>query len=361
MPTIKGTASISSTSALNKLLRTTPFPPHFSTKVDTTKLHRGVLSHWIEQRIEEILGFEDEIVSSTATNLFLPEGSEDGKVMEVDPRKAQLDLVGFLGEKESAEFASELWEMMIDGANRKSGIPLILVEKKKEEMKRAREEQIRGSGGIHQGRGQVKRGVAGGDPEMNAFVREAARRAEMARAALANNNNNHAAGAGRQGAPEAEGPMAVPPSPSPPRERRKDNGRFKETNEYAKKNDYYIDRRGKLDEFGRRRGERPSQDDRKPGARSQQRKRSASPSRSRSRSLSSSRSRSYSCSSASYSVSPSPKKEHQRQDRSSSDRHRHGEKRRSDDRRRSGNRHRSRSISSDEGRNSRRDKKDGRR
>ncbi|KAL7521503.1 hypothetical protein ACHAWX_006174 [Stephanocyclus meneghinianus] len=361
MPTIKGTSSISSTSALNKLLRTTPFPPHFSTKVDTSKLHRGVLSHWIEQRIEEILGFEDEIVSSTATNLFLPEGTEDGKVIEVDPRKAQLDLVGFLGEKESAEFASELWEMMIDGANRKSGIPLILVEKKKEEMKRARDEQMRGGAGLHQGRGQVKRGVAGGDPEMNAFVREAARRAEMARAALANNNNNYAGGVGRHGAREAEEPMAVPPSPSPPRERTKDRNDRRRDDDYARRNDYYIDRRGELDEFGRRREDRSSHDDRKPEAKSQQRKRSASPSFSRSRSLSSSRSQSYSFSSASYSASPSPKKEHQRQDRGSSGRHRHREKKRSGDRRRSDKRHRSRSTSSDEGRKSRRDKKDGRR
>eukprot|EP00970_Alexandrium_tamarense_P016453 scaffold6568_cov171-Alexandrium_tamarense.AAC.1 len=33
--------------------------------------------------------------------------------MEVDPRRAQLDLAGSLGEKEAAEFVAELWSLMI--------------------------------------------------------------------------------------------------------------------------------------------------------------------------------------------------------------------------------------------------------
>jgi hypothetical protein len=50
---------------------------------------------------------EDEIVSSTAVHLFLPGGEDRGEVaaMEVDPRRAQLDLASFLGEKEAAKFS----------------------------------------------------------------------------------------------------------------------------------------------------------------------------------------------------------------------------------------------------------------
>jgi serine/arginine repetitive matrix protein 1 len=300
MPAIKGTASISSTHALSKLLRSTTFPPSFSTKVDTTKLHRGVLSHWIEQRITELLGFEDEIVSEMATNLFLPENNE-----EVDPRKAQLDLVGFLGEKEAAEFASELWEMMLDGSQRKSGIPLILVEKKKEEMKKARSE------GVSHGQGYGGRRVAGGPQggEMNAFVREANRRAEMARAALNHNN-----------VPEVV--KDAPPSPRQSREL------------------YTIDRTGMdrddnrnkegrgLDEFGRHLGDRDSN-------KMSRRKRSPSPSPSPS-----------SRSSGSYSSSSYPKRKESR-----------GDRRRDSSRRK---RSRSRSNSSEDVRRRRRDGKNRR-
>ena len=36
--------------------------------------------------------------------------------MEVDPRRAQLDLAGSLGEKEAAEFVAELWSLMRCGS-----------------------------------------------------------------------------------------------------------------------------------------------------------------------------------------------------------------------------------------------------
>ncbi|KAL3765660.1 hypothetical protein ACHAWO_003524 [Cyclotella atomus] len=284
MPAIKGTASISSTHALSKQLRTTTFPSHFSTKVNISKLHRGVLSHFIEQRITEILGFEDEIVSDTAINLFLPEDyGSDANKGDVDPRKAQLDLVGFLGEKESAEFASELWEMMIDGSQRQSGIPLILVEKKKEEMKRAREAG-------HSVAVAPKRGIAGGPQgaEMKSMVMEAARRAEMARAAL-----------GNPGREVSDRVQNVPPSPIgrdgelfiiDRTGRDVDRGHDDRYRDDRRHEGYRDDRRyedrgqsrGGLDEFGRQRGE--SSGDRK--SETQRRRRSPSPSRSRSRSSS---------------------------------------------------------------------------
>ena len=132
MPSIKGTASIASSHALQKQLRSTAFPANFSQKCNVSKVHRAVLTHWIERRVESILGFEDDIVSSTAVHLFLPEtgeeGSNRGDNWDVDPRRAQLDLAGFLGEAEAAEFASELWGMMLDAQSSPSGIPKVLVE-----------------------------------------------------------------------------------------------------------------------------------------------------------------------------------------------------------------------------------------
>ena len=141
MPSIKGTASIASSTAQQKQLRSTTFPTNFSSKCNINSVHRAVLTHWIENRVTEILGFEDDIVSSTAVHLFLPEANEDSGEIDVDPRKAQLDLAGFLGEKEAANFATELWTMMLDAQTSPSGIPKVLVEKKKEEMRKQREQQ----------------------------------------------------------------------------------------------------------------------------------------------------------------------------------------------------------------------------
>eukprot|EP00979_Chaetoceros_neogracilis_P008954 scaffold2012_cov181-Chaetoceros_neogracile.AAC.3 len=142
MPTIKGTASIASNAAQNKLLRSTKFPTSFATPVDLTKVNTAVVSQWIEKKIETLLGFEDEIVASMAINLFFPKLNDDSsggaasdvKYSKVDPRKAQLDLVGFLGEEESANFASLLWDMLLDAQSQPRGIPTKLIEEKKKEL-----------------------------------------------------------------------------------------------------------------------------------------------------------------------------------------------------------------------------------
>lgn len=89
MPTIKGTASVADSRARQKALKKTKFPRNFRTPVSLEKVNKPVLTQWIEQKVTSILGFEDEIVSSTAINLFLPSDNASP-----DPKKAQLDLAG---------------------------------------------------------------------------------------------------------------------------------------------------------------------------------------------------------------------------------------------------------------------------
>ena len=89
MPTVKGTASVSDSRARQKALRKTKFPRNFGTSVSLEKVNKPVLTQWIEQKVTSILGFDDEIVASTAINLFLPSDNASP-----DPKKAQLDLAG---------------------------------------------------------------------------------------------------------------------------------------------------------------------------------------------------------------------------------------------------------------------------
>lgn len=133
MPLIKGTASVADSRALTKALRSTKFPECFSTVVDLSKINKPVLAQWVENKITDILGFEDEIVQSTAVNMFLPSSAEE-TVLEVDPKKAQIDMAGFLGDEQAAKFAKELWEMMVDAQNSPMGIPTKLLEEKKKEL-----------------------------------------------------------------------------------------------------------------------------------------------------------------------------------------------------------------------------------
>jgi len=49
-----------------KLLKTRKWPKEFSKKVDISKVDMDVIEKWIEKKIEEILGFDDEIVVNLA-------------------------------------------------------------------------------------------------------------------------------------------------------------------------------------------------------------------------------------------------------------------------------------------------------
>jgi serine/arginine repetitive matrix protein 1 len=134
MPSIKGTSSVEDSRALSKALKATKFPSNFHQTVDITKVNRPVLIQWIERKITECLGFEDEIVQSTAVNLFLPEFSDEGTTVVLDPRKAQIALCGFLGDEQAATFCSQLWDLMLDASTQPAGIPRKLLEEKKKEL-----------------------------------------------------------------------------------------------------------------------------------------------------------------------------------------------------------------------------------
>lgn len=167
MPSVKGTSSVADLRARRKALKGTRFPKNFSSALELGKINKEVLSQWIEHKITSILGFDDEIVSSTAVNLFLP---EEGK--SPDPKRAQLDLVGFLGDEQSASFAKELWTLMLEAQDSSTGIPRTLLEKKKQELAKQAQPPRPPP--------QVPHG-ANRNPEMNRFVEEASRRAQAAR------------------------------------------------------------------------------------------------------------------------------------------------------------------------------------
>ena len=213
MPSIKGTSSVADPRARSKALKSTRFPKNFSLPVQLSKVNKPVLRQWIEQRVTAILGFEDEIVSSTAINLFLPEEGNNP-----DPRRAQLDLVGFLGEGESASFAKELWGLLLEAQSSGTGIPKTLLEQKKKELEAQRMANQASSNAALKSVSSNRFSASDAsqnahNPEMNQFVQEAARRAQAARQLV---NDAHAEQNGPVNA-AAAAPAAdvVPVSPPP--------------------------------------------------------------------------------------------------------------------------------------------------
>lgn len=117
---------------LKKLAKDGQFPAHFDQRVNMSKVNIEVMRPWIAERVEQLLGFEDDVVAEYVNGML-----EDPDNVQPDPRKLQLSLTGFL-EKSTPIFMSELWSLLLSAQNSIGGIPQQFVEKKKEEMRQAK-------------------------------------------------------------------------------------------------------------------------------------------------------------------------------------------------------------------------------
>ena len=111
----------------SKQMKGMTFPASFKIKVNIAKVNMDVINKWVQDKLLEILGIEDDILEGTVTNLLEAGGSS------LDPRELQLQLTPFLAKK-GAPFVSELWDLLIDAQKSAGGIPTAFIEKKKEEF-----------------------------------------------------------------------------------------------------------------------------------------------------------------------------------------------------------------------------------
>ncbi|KAF9118915.1 hypothetical protein BGX30_004211 [Mortierella sp. GBA39] len=97
-----------------KMLKSMNFPPEFSQKVDMKKVNMKVIKDWMEERVIQLLGIEDEVVVEYAIGM-LEEPSPD-------PKSMQINLQGFL-DKNTQLFVLELWKLLISAQTSLGGIP----------------------------------------------------------------------------------------------------------------------------------------------------------------------------------------------------------------------------------------------
>ncbi|KAJ8693724.1 hypothetical protein PTI98_008696 [Pleurotus ostreatus] len=113
------------------------FPPEFDKKVDMRKVNLEVIRPWVAKKVTELVGFEDEVVVEYAMGLL-----EDQKQSFPDPKKMQINLTGFLT-KDTPAFMLALWKLLLEAQEEVSGVPRTFLEEKKEEMRKAREGDVR--------------------------------------------------------------------------------------------------------------------------------------------------------------------------------------------------------------------------
>ncbi|KAJ7598911.1 PWI domain-containing protein [Mycena floridula] len=118
-----------------KLLRSMKFPSEFDRKVDMRKVNLNLIRPWIAKKVTELVGMDDEVVVEYAMGILEEEQTPD-------PKKMQINLTGFLT-KDTPAFMTALWKLLLEAQEDITGIPRTFVEEKKEELRRARENDTR--------------------------------------------------------------------------------------------------------------------------------------------------------------------------------------------------------------------------
>ncbi|KAI5996179.1 PWI domain-containing protein [Pisolithus albus] len=136
-----------------KLLKTMKFPPEFEKKVDMKKVNMEIIRPWIAKKVTELVGFEDEVVIEYAMGLL-----EDPNHTTPDPKKMQINLMGFLTSSTPA-FMKALWDLLLESQDSPGGVPVSMVEAKKEELRKARESDqkmrsVKGNGVVAEAAGE---------------------------------------------------------------------------------------------------------------------------------------------------------------------------------------------------------------
>merc|ERR1719419_165040 len=110
-----------------KLMKIMKFEDVLSTKVDMSKVKLDVIKPWIAERVMQLLGMEDDVVTEFIFNQL--------EAKDPDPRKMQINLTGFLNGKNARLFMGELWTHLDSAQSSEAGIPLGMIEKKADEIK----------------------------------------------------------------------------------------------------------------------------------------------------------------------------------------------------------------------------------
>ncbi|KLT45188.1 PWI domain-containing protein [Cutaneotrichosporon oleaginosum] len=114
-------------------IRATKFPAHFAERVDLRKVNISVLRPWIAKRLIELMRVEDDVVVEYVYSML-----EDKDKPIPDPKKMQVNLVGFMDKYGAAAFMDELWKLLLSAQATVGGVPAEFIEAKKKEIEAAR-------------------------------------------------------------------------------------------------------------------------------------------------------------------------------------------------------------------------------
>ena len=95
--------------------------------MDAKKINIPVIEKWVVLKMQEILGFDDDVIVGMVMNTLQDSGKP------IDGNEMHLNLTGFL-DKNTSVFMKELWELLISAQEEPTGIPRKFLDAKAKEL-----------------------------------------------------------------------------------------------------------------------------------------------------------------------------------------------------------------------------------
>ncbi|EDL43402.1 hypothetical protein, conserved [Plasmodium vivax] len=125
-----------------KLIEKMTWPEIYKHKIDLTKINLDVVGKWIQKRLIEILGFEDDILYEYCVSQLRldPEAIDEESENFLNSKRLKINLTGFIGNKKSEVFVQELLELLISGEQNEAQLLASQMETKRIEMEQVQKE-----------------------------------------------------------------------------------------------------------------------------------------------------------------------------------------------------------------------------
>ncbi|KAJ2577902.1 Serine/arginine repetitive matrix protein 1 [Coemansia sp. RSA 1807] len=118
-----------------KMIGQAKFSSVFKKPVNMSKVNLEAIKPWIADKINTLLGIEDDVLFDFVVNMLEESNTPDSRTIQVN-------LAGFLEDK-APEFMQNLWSVLLEAQQSEGGIPESFIRNKMKELRLKREEEER--------------------------------------------------------------------------------------------------------------------------------------------------------------------------------------------------------------------------
>jgi hypothetical protein len=135
-----------------KLMKTMKFADNIDKKIDMKKIRLELMRPYITNILNELTTVEDDVMVEYVFSQLEEKQHPDGKLI-------QIMMTGFLGKTKARTFMAELWTTLVEAQTSPHGIPAELIELKREELMKKKEEESKISASLNKNKEEIERSL----------------------------------------------------------------------------------------------------------------------------------------------------------------------------------------------------------